>query len=323
MTTEEVRFTRFLSAPRHEIRAMGESTGSDGGFLVPQRFYEVLIGQMREYGKLMAAFELWETEDGETYERPVFAQFGAAAATAENTQMTDSPLPTLAQQSWGQTPMYPADFPASWQLVQDSFRYPTPASGWAASPASPGNSAPLVVPAPHPALDQFVAKALGKFLGRSIAPVTQSALYAAILAAGAVSDSGGFLALTTSTPITWTVAPASGAATELGQNTVTLDTAAQMIEAVDEAYLDNASFYMSRKQWVGVQRQVSATDKKVQVNVSSGRQMLYGCLEYTSSHAPTSSEMTTTKGAGHLVVSSLTRRLSMRRSVRSSMTASS
>ena len=49
-----------------------------------------------------------------------------------------------------------------------------------------------------------------------------------------------------------------------------------MIEALDEAYTENAAFYMSRTQWGGIIRQVSSSDKKTQVSPSDDSRSLFG-----------------------------------------------
>ena len=124
-------------------------------------------------------------------------------------------------------------------------------------------------------LDALVASALGESLGRAISPVASAALYAMINAQGVISDSGGFLALTAATPVSFGTGSAS---TELAANTLHLDSLAQLQTGIDEAYLEapDCAYYMSRTQWTGVIRQVSATDKKVQINPSDDGRSLWG-----------------------------------------------
>lgn len=244
----ETRFAFWLRQPGHETlfeaRAAGEGTGSTGGYLVPPGFNASLIHYMREFDGLLKAFEHWESDHGQVVSRPAFSQFSAGATATENAAFTEGPYPTLANQSWPIAPTFAASYRASLQLMEDA-----------------GIN-----------LGQWIAQALGESLGRAVAPVAQTALYAAISTVGAVSDSGGYLTLGTATPVTF----ATGATTELAANTISLDTAAQMTAAIDEAYGENAAYYMTRAQWKGILRQVSTTDKKVQINPSESDRSLYG-----------------------------------------------
>jgi hypothetical protein len=276
---EEVRFTNWLAgfgdtqahARAYEDRAMGTAATSTGGALVPTRFYGDVVRQMKEYSGLLDAFEVWTSEDpfGGPVNRPIAAAFGSGSSQTENTAFTYGPEPTLTQQAWPEAPNYAADYRVSNQLVQDAFRYAGMAEAW--DPAR-GASAPVFTPNPAAELDALISSALGESLGRAIAPVAQAAVYATINGVGAASGAGGYLALTAAAPVTF----ASGATTELAANTISLDTAALMIEALDEAYLESARWHFSRTQWGGIIRQVSTTDKKVQFDPSAASRSLFG-----------------------------------------------
>ena len=152
----------------------------------------------------------------------------------------------LSQQTWGQSPLYNGYWTVSNQLIQDAFR--------AASPGStPGVST----------FDELVARYLSESLGRVVAPVAATALYAAINAVGASSSqNGGYVSLTAATPVSYITGSAS---TELIQNTINIDTAAQMIGALDVAYLPGAAFYFSSQQWQNLIRQVDS-NKHLQID---------------------------------------------------------
>jgi hypothetical protein len=68
---------------------------------------------------------------------------------------------------------------------------------------------------------------------------------------------------------------ATGATIELASNTINLDTATQMLEALDSAYLasPNCAWYMSPIQWSGLLRQVDA-QKKALMDPGHGKRML-------------------------------------------------
>jgi HK97 family phage major capsid protein len=183
----------------------------------------------------------------------VFSTFTAATEPAENSAITDGPYPVLAQQSWGTTPTFAASYTPSFQLVQDA-----------------------------PELEEIIQASLSESIGRVIAPVAQTALYSTINAVGAGDgDKGGFLNLTATDPINF----ASGTTAALAANTISLDTAARMIGLLNEAYLPTAAWYMNKTQWTGLLRQVSTTDKKAQVEPSTGRMSLYNIPVVLTSQA--------------------------------------
>jgi hypothetical protein len=269
-STDEARFREWLARPEASIafsaRAAGEGTGSAGGYAVPQRLNADLIHALREYDGLLSAFELWNSPDGEVTNRPVYSQFSPAVAQVENASFTDGPMPSLNQQAWGLAPTYAASFTPSFQLVQDAFNYPNVTSG---DSMGIERSDPFA----NRTLDQWVAAMLGESVGRVIAPAAQTALMAGITTVGATSGgAGGYLGLTAGTAVTF----ANGATTELAANTINLDTAAQMLEALDSAYLasPNCAWYMSPQNWAGLLRQVDA-QKKALMDPGHGKRVLY------------------------------------------------
>jgi HK97 family phage major capsid protein len=224
-TPQEARYVSWLRAREHsyafEDRAAGEGTGSAGGDLIPPGFNADIIHYMRDYDSLFGAFEVWQSDDfGGPVVRPAYSQFSGAATDTEGTAFTEGPAPLIANQQFGDAPTYAASYRASFQLVDDA-----------------GID-----------LDQWVASALGESLGRALAMPASAAMYSAITAQGVVTDSGGYLQLGTATPVTFT----GGATTELAANTISLDTAAQLTEQIDEAYLPDAAFYLTRVQWGGL-----------------------------------------------------------------------
>jgi HK97 family phage major capsid protein len=248
-TPREARFSSWLRAREHswafEDRAASEGTPTAGGNLVPPGFNKSIVHYMRDFDSLYGSFEVWDSDDfGSTVVRPVYTQFSAASTDTENAVIAEGPEPVIAQQSWPLCPTYAATYTASFQLVDDA-----------------GID-----------FDRWVASALGESLGRAIAPVAATGMYNVINAQGAASDSGGYLALTAATPVTF----GTGAATtELAAKTISIDTAGQLCGLIDEAYLPNCSWYMSRAQWSGVLRQVDSS-KRNQVNVSAEEKTLFG-----------------------------------------------
>lgn len=253
----------YESSTAHESRAVGEGTSGNGLELVPARFNDDVIRYMREYDSILSALEVWNSPDGNPYKRAAYSEFSAAATDTENTAFTEGPYPTFAQQSWGDAQTFAASARLSNQLVQDSFRVSTAQSVGSAD----GMASFLDDITPDPRLGALVAASLAESLGRALAPVAATAVYAGINTTGAITDSGGYLALGTATALH----TAGGATTELALGTIGLDTAAQMIAGIDEAYLPNCKFYMNRKQWTGILRlvdgqglpltQVSVADK--------------------------------------------------------------
>jgi hypothetical protein len=249
-----------------ESRAAGEGTGSAGGDLVPQKWNADTIRQLREFANLLGAFEVWRSNHGEATVRPLTIPQTAGSLQTENTGIVDGPYFTLSQQSWGQAPTYGASARISNQMVQDAYNAPDNGaigSGGFTGLSGDGGiygtifpaSAPGVDVPASPTLDALVSSMLAESLGRVIAPVATTALYAAISAVGAASgQDGGYFALTAATAVKF----ATGSSTELAANTINLDTAAQMIQALDAAYLPRARFYFSSQQWAGLRRQVDA-----------------------------------------------------------------
>lgn len=256
-------FRSFLRGSGHERifdqRAAGEGTGSAGGYWVPTGWSNSVIRYAREYSALLEAFEQWDddTSGGEPFNRAAYSEFSAAATDTENTAFTYGPEPTFAQQAWPLCPTYAGSYRVSNQLVQDAFQaLNVPVAGGSQT------------------LDALVSSALGESIGRAVAPVAQAALYSTINGVGATSGgAGGYLALGTATPINFATGSAT---TELAANTINLDTVGAMIESLDEAYIENAAFYMSRIQWGGIIRQVSSSDKKTQISPSDDNRSLFG-----------------------------------------------
>ena len=69
--TDEARFNEWLATSAHgrafASRALGEATGSVGGFTVPPRFSSLLIHFMQEYSAFISGAETLHTPHGEAY----------------------------------------------------------------------------------------------------------------------------------------------------------------------------------------------------------------------------------------------------------------
>ena len=289
MTTEDARaaqaFRSWLRTPGYgrafEARAMGEGTGSTGGFSVPKRWNADLIRATREYSGLLNGFELWNSGHGEAYERPVAIPQTAGVVQTENTTFTEGPDMVFSHQPWPQCPLYAASTRISNQVIADAYNGATTPSngvgGYTALPANPSHQpvspGPYSIPAPSvdgndsPTLDALVVSMLGESLGRVVAPVAATSLYAAINTVGASSaQNGGYITLGAATPVSYITGSAS---TELIQNTINIDTAALMVGALDVSYHDGASFYFSSTQWQNLVRQVDA-QKHLQIDPGLG-----------------------------------------------------
>ncbi len=226
---------------------MGEGTNSAGGYLLAPEWNAALIRQVKEYSGLMNDMEQWDSPHGSAAKRPVVLVQNAAATDSENGAFTEGPDFVASIQSWSLCPTYAASTRVSFQLVQDADS--------------------------QPPLDVLVRSLLSESLGRAVAPVATTAAYAAINTQGSWSagDSGGYLQLGTATAISLT----SGASTELSSKTVALDTAAQMVAAIDTSYLDGAKFYLTQTAWMGLARQVDS-QKRYQLDPSANSRSLLG-----------------------------------------------
>jgi hypothetical protein len=261
MPTADVRemaaFRRWLGEPG-ERRAAAEGSATAGGDLVPTRWNDALIAQTVEYAGLMSAFEHWNSGTGGPTNRTIVSVPSAAAVVSENGTVAEDD-PSFAQQSWTDTPMYAAGLTVSFQVVMDALRAGVDAPGSdgvlgdGGFAGANGQHAPLVDPS-NPPLDVLVRDALSVSLGRAVAPVAQSAIYAARSVTWAAGNSGGVYALSAATPVQLT----SGASTELAQQTIAIDTAAQIIATVDPSYLSGAAWYVTPQGFEGLVRQVDS-----------------------------------------------------------------
>jgi hypothetical protein len=252
---------------------MGEGTNTAGGYTVPPGFYAAVIRQTKEFSGFLDAFEQWESTFGNETVRPVAAFFSEGSEPTENTAFTDGPYPTLAQQSWGNTPIYAGSMIVSNQVIMDAFRnVAAPDATYHVGTPSGGYSpSPVADLTPDAQLDALVYSGLGESIGRAVAPAAQTLVYSTINGVGAASGAGGYLQLGAATPVTFSVGSAT---TELNAGTISLDTAAQMIGLLDESYLPTASWYFTGTQWSGMLRQADA-NKHLQIEPSTGRMSLY------------------------------------------------
>jgi hypothetical protein len=272
MSTAEVRqlqqFRNWL-ALAGERRAAAEGTATAGGDLLPTRWNSALIQQTVEYAGLMNSFERWNSPHGGPAQRPLANVPPAAAAVAELGTVAEADT-TFAQQVWSDTPMYAAAMTVSLEVVMDALRAGNEEPGHDGGVIGSGgfvglngnlghpDSAPIVDPS-NPPLDDLVRDALSVSLGRAVAPVAQAAVYSAQTVSWAAGNSGGVFNLTAATPVQLT----SGASTELAQQTIALDTAAQIIATVDPSYLSGAAWYVTPVGFEGLVRQVDSQKRFV------------------------------------------------------------
>lgn len=269
----EASFKRWLRDGGHSwfTRAAGESTGTAGGYTVPQRWSAELIRLMKDYGgALLSQFELWESPDGNPTVRPVGSAFTAAAAQTENNAITYGPDAVFGQQNWANDcPTYAASTRVSNQLVMDAFRLPAAhEGGWDIGERFPDASSD------NRTLDELVMSMLAESLGRVLAPVATTGVYSAINAQGANSgQNGGYVTLTAAQAITFK----SGATTELAAQTIDVtSTAPAMVAAVDPAYLgEGCGWTMTSTAWKGITSQVDGNGRPL-VDVSRDGMSLLG-----------------------------------------------
>lgn len=253
-----------------ETRAMSES--GNAGDLVFEKFVGDVIYQAKECAAFLSAAEHWESADGNETVRPIASSFTAGNAQDEGTAATDGPYPVLGEgQSWPQCPTFTTANSVSWQLQQDAFRLPMPTEDkqrWHNAPhvshtGSVAYSAPFIDGPENDAYDAYLSKLMGEALGRKLAPVAQSALYAMISGVGATSGgNGGYVALSAADTVTIGGASTSG----VTANTASIDVLARLMGALDAAYEGpNTAFYMSKAQVQGLIRQQAGTSGPLQM----------------------------------------------------------
>lgn len=169
MTRADQDLRAFIRGARntnlYESRAAGEATAGAGAELVPPGFATSVIRYLKEYDGVLSDVEDLETPHGEAWKRPQVSAFTAAgAAVTENNQVPDGSASLVAfagQQAFGQTPSYAALLITSFQVLQDA-------------------NVPLTA---------MLASAAAESIGREVASVASTALYAAATTGQEVSIS--------------------------------------------------------------------------------------------------------------------------------------
>lgn len=250
VTAEDRAFTDYLTrgTVSAELRAAGEATGSAGGFLVPQSFWDKLAIAMKAFGGMSQYMQQVETTDGRIMPFPTNNPTAVEASyIAENTQVPDQDYVFGNGQIYAWTVTTGA-MKASLRLVQDS----------------------------AVSVDDFVAARVGESIGRKLAveavsgagPSSAAAtgINTALASYGALSgNNGGYLGLGTATAVKLF----SGTSTELLSNVLAPATAFEMIAGVDPAYWDGAAFYLNATQALN-QRQVVDDNGRPLLNLENG-----------------------------------------------------
>jgi HK97 family phage major capsid protein len=253
-TAEDRAFSDYLRTGRAgpELRAAGEAVGSQGGFLVPEGFWNSLRVALKQYGGMSQDMAQVITDDGRLMPFPTNNPISVLASYAsENTQVSDT------NYTFGEGQLY------AWTLVSGAVR-----ASLQLSQDSATN------------LDAFVATRIGEQIGRKMAaevvtgggPSAKAAtgIVPALTSFGTVSGaSGGVLNLGTATAVKQF---SQAASTELITNTLAPQTAFAMIAAVDPAYWyvdGGCAFYMNATQALGM-RQVSDANGRPLLNLDDG-----------------------------------------------------
>jgi HK97 family phage major capsid protein len=239
-----------------ELRAMGVSTGSAGGYLFPPAFYADIAVQLKEYLALARDFTQVETDHG----RPVSAP--TASVAAAGTILTENTAPVGNDRTFGQVVLNSYAFSSgiallSRQLEQDSAF------------------------APEEYLGAFVAEAIGRALSPfTVAGTGSSQPQGAIVVAntqgsagtvgGAITAQGGYVSLAAAAPVTVN----GTASTELAKNVLSPATIQAMIQAVDPAYYGDAKWWFNPVQFAA---QAAVTDSQgLPLIRPNGPRELYG-----------------------------------------------
>lgn len=251
-TAEDRAFTHYLrtgvESPELRAAGMSEGTGSQGGFTVPQSFWNKLAIALKLYGGMSQYFTQLPTEDGRVTPFPTNNPTAVVGSyITENTQVSQQ------QYVFGEGVLYGWTLTsgvvlASLQLMQDSAME----------------------------TDSFVAARVGESIGRKLAveavsgagPVSNAAtgINTALNSYGALSgNAGGVLTLGSATAVKLF----SGTTTELAANVLAPQTAFSMIAGVDPAYWEGAAFYMNATQALN-ERQVVDSNGRPLLNFNDG-----------------------------------------------------
>lgn len=215
MTDHRSAFARYLrSGDSSELRAMGVSPGSAGGYMAPQEFHDELTVTLKQFGNVFSDFDRFETPDGRTMFAPVANFSGAGVLVAENpVSAIASADRTYAQVSLGGYTVASGVHRVSVQVEQDS--------------AFP--------------VESVISPFAGEMIGRALAALSVSGTGS--------SQPTGIYTATASTALALTAAQAvevnGAASTELTSGALSPVTLLKMVQALDSAYHDGASWYLN------------------------------------------------------------------------------
>ena len=216
MTTDHrSAFARYLrTGDSTELRAMGVSPGSAGGYMAPQEFRNELTETLKSYGKVFADFDRFETTNGRTMFAPVASFSGAGVLVSENpVSAIGATDRTYAQVSLGAYTVASGVHQVSIQVEQDS--------------AFP--------------METIISAFAGEMIGRALAAYSATGT-------GSGQPTGVYTA-TASTALSLAAAQAvevnGAASTELTSGALSPGSLLKMVQALDPAYADDAKWYMN------------------------------------------------------------------------------
>jgi len=243
MTPEERAFDAYLRTGQpHKLIEVRDNTTqaqstvpSDGGYTVPQGFFEELTVALKAYSAFSDYYRTIETPTGNPMPFPTNNPIDTEGSIiGENTQLG------FTQYTFGDGMMYAWAYTndvvlASWEIVQDS------AFG----------------------IQEFVTERCAEAIGRKIAADSANGvgasskqpvgIYPALTAMGEWSsgDSGGYVTGASSDTLVPMVGNVDGVS-EVAGNVLSPQTIQGMVKAVDPAYYDQAAWYVNSSQLVNL-----------------------------------------------------------------------
>jgi HK97 family phage major capsid protein len=245
-TQEDRDFARYLrtgqaSENLREYRDGQSTSGSAGGYMVPQGFWNHLQVALKSYGGVGNDFHLEVTDSGNPMPWPTIDPTTTLGAyVSENSQVSDTTYTFGQGLAYGWT-ITSGVIKASLQLVNDSAIE----------------------------VQRFVAARVGENIGRKIAAEVingagsgssnYTGIVTALTAYGSTGSnaSGGVYDLGAATA----VKTFAGTTTELAANVLAPATCVSMITAVDPAYYDRAKWYMNSAQAWGMRTIVDSNGR--------------------------------------------------------------
>ena len=206
-------FRRYLrTGDDTELRAIGETSGSNGGFMLPQEFAHELTVTLKQYGRLFSDMRRIETANGRVMFAPIANFSGSGSIVADN---PGSPL-TPADRVYAQVTL----------------------NGYTVTSGIHQISIPVEEDSAFP-VEGLISDFAGEMIGRALATLSVSG-------SGTSQPTGVYTAVS-STALALTAAQAvfvdGATTTELASGAPSPKTLRAMVAAIDPAY--SPSWYMN------------------------------------------------------------------------------